>query len=101
MPIPPGIPGNAMTWIDNAIANPEYGITVGNVPLTGSVIVMQPEHSFAHDVFGHVMYVERVENGQIWVTDNFHHQPVLLNDMTDELAGPYIQYMYFPWQTQG
>lgn len=100
MPIPPGIPGNAMTWIDNAAAHPEYGITVGTTPLPGSVIVMQPEHSFAHDVFGHVMYVERVENGQIWVTDNFHHEPVLLNNLTDELTGPYIQYMYFPWQTQ-
>ena len=101
MPIPPGIPGNAMTWIDNAAAHPELGISVGNVPLTGSVIVMQPEHSFAHDVFGHVMYVERVENGAIWVTDNFHHDPVLLTDLTDELSGPNIQYMYFPWQTQG
>lgn len=100
MPIPPGIPGNAMTWIDNAMANPEYGITVGDVPLTGSVIVMQPEHSYANDVFGHVMYVERVENGQVWVTDNFNNQPVLLTDLTDELAGPYIKYMYFPWQTQ-
>jgi hypothetical protein len=100
MPIPPGIPGNAMTWIDNAAAHPELGITVGSVPLAGSVIVMQPEHSFANDIFGHVMYVERVENGAIWVTDNFHHDPVLLSDMTDELTGPNIQYMYFPWQTR-
>jgi hypothetical protein len=62
---------------------------------------MQPEHSFANDQFGHVMYVERVENGMIWVTDNNNHTPRLLNDMTDELTGPYIQYMYFPWQTHG
>jgi hypothetical protein len=101
MPIPPGIPGNAMTWIDNAMARPEYGITVGNTPLAGSVIVMQPEHSFANDQFGHVMYVQRVENGLIWVTDNNNHAPVLLQDLTDELTGPNIQYMYFPWQTQG
>jgi hypothetical protein len=101
MPIPPGIPGNAMTWIDNAMARPELGITVGNLPLAGSVIVMQPEHSFANDQFGHVMYVERVENGMIWVTDNNNHTPVLLQDLTDELTGPNIQYMYFPWQTQG
>lgn len=101
MPIPPGIPGNAMTWIDNAMARPEYGITVGSTPLAGSVIVMQPEHSFANDQFGHVMYVERVENGMIWVTDNNNHAPVLLNDLTSELSGPNIQYMYFPWQTHG
>src|SRR5690606_16222687 len=100
MPIPPGIPGNAMTWIDNAMAHPEYGITVGDVPLPGSVIVMQPEHSFANGRFGHVMYVERVENGMIWVTDNNNHTPVLLQDLTDELSGPHIKYMYFPWQTQ-
>ena len=100
MPIPPGIPGNAMTWIDNAAAHPEYGITVGTQPLAGSVIVMQPEHSFANDIFGHVMYVERVENGAIWVTDNNNHTPVLLSSLTDELTGPNIQYMYFPWQTQ-
>ena len=101
MPIPPGIPGNAMTWIDNAMARPELGITVGSTPLAGSVIVMQPDHSFANDQFGHVMYVERVENGMIWVTDNNNHTPRLLQDLTDELTGPNIQYMYFPWQTQG
>ncbi len=100
-PIPPGIPTNARDWVNNAMNHPEYGIQVGDQPLTGSVIVMQPEHSFADDRFGHVMYVERVDpNGEVWVTDNFNHEPVLLSRLTNEVSGPNIQFLYLPWQTQ-
>lgn len=101
VPIPPGIPTNALDWVNNAMNHPEYGIQVGNVPLTGSVIVMQPEHSFAHDVYGHVMVVERVDaDGSVWVTDNFNHEPVLLSRLTSEVSGPNIQFLYLPWNTQ-
>lgn len=101
MPIPPGIPNNAYLWPENALRHPEYGIKMGDVPLPGSVMVMQPEHSFADDRFGHVLYVERVEpDGSVWVTDNFNHTPVLLSSLTDEVSGPNITYMYFPWETQ-
>jgi hypothetical protein len=101
MNIPPGIPNNAMYWVQNAMEHPEYGITVGNEPLPGSVIVMQPEHSYGHDVFGHVMYVERVDpDGTIWITDNNYPEMVRLQDLTSELNSPYIQYLYFPWETQ-
>jgi hypothetical protein len=101
VPIPPGLPTNAKDWVQNALNHPEFGIKVGDVPLTGSVIVMQPEHSFAHDVFGHVMVVERVDpDGSVWVTDNFNHEPVLLSRLTDEVSGPNIQFLYLPWHTQ-
>jgi len=75
---------------------------LGDVPLAGSVLVMQPDHPFADDRFGHVMYVERVDSsGGVWITDNFHHEPVLLSTLTNVTTGPDITYMYFPWQTQG
>jgi uncharacterized protein YukE len=100
-PIPPGLPTNAKDWVQNAINHPELGIQIGDHPLTGSVIVMQPDHPFADDRFGHVMYVERVDpDGAVWVTDNFNHEPVLLSRLTDEVSGPNIQYLYLPWQTQ-
>ena len=101
VPIPPGLPTNAKDWIQNAMNHPELGIKIGDVPLTGSVIVMQPEHSFADDRFGHVMVVERVDpDGSVWVTDNFNHEPVLLSRLTDEVSGPNIQFLYLPWNTQ-
>jgi surface antigen/cell division protein FtsB/uncharacterized protein YukE len=100
MPIPPGIPNNAYLWPENAARHPEYGITTGDVPLPGSVLVMQPEHAYGHDVFGHVMYVERVDaDGTIWITDNNYHDPIRLQSLTDEIGGPYMTYMYFPWET--
>ena len=102
MPIPPGIPNNAYLWPENALAHPEYGIRMGDVPLAGSVMVMQPEHPFADDRFGHVLFVERVDaSGNVWVTDNFNHEPVLLSSLTDVTSGPDVTYMYFPWETQG
>lgn len=102
MPIPPEIARNAHQWDDNPAALEKFGIKIGNEPMTGSVIVMEPEHEFGHDVYGHVMYVERVDpNGDIWVTDNnFPGQPRRLQDLTDELSGPHIKYMYFPWETK-
>ena len=101
VPIPPGLPTNAKDWVQNAMNHPELGITIGDHPMTGSVIVMQPEHPFADDRFGHVMVVERVDpNGEVWVTDNFNHEPVLLSRLTGEITGPNIQYLYLPWFTQ-
>jgi len=100
MAIPEGIPGDAHLWNDNAELFKQYGITSGHEPLVGSVLVMEREHSFADDIAGHVMYVERVENGQVWITDNNHTDtPVLLSDLTEELDGPNMEYLYFPWQT--
>jgi predicted nuclease with TOPRIM domain len=100
MAIPDGIPGDAHLWNDNAEIFKQYGITSGTEPLVGSVLVMEREHSFADDIAGHIMYVERVENGQVWITDNNHMEtPVLLSDLTDELSGPNLSYLYFPWQT--
>jgi surface antigen len=102
MPIPPEIARNAHQWDDDPAKLAKFGIKVGSEPMTGSVIVMEPEHKFGHDVYGHVMYVERVDpNGDIWVTDNnFPGSPRRLQDLTDELSGPNIKYMYFPWETR-
>ncbi|MBZ0298535.1 MAG: CHAP domain-containing protein, partial [Anaerolineae bacterium] len=102
MAIPGELPLNAHLWDDQAIKFADkYGIKVGTVPLEGSVIVMEREHSYANDIYGHVMYVEKVEDGIVWVTDNtYPDKLVRLDDLTTELSGPYIKYLYFPWQTQ-
>jgi len=101
MAIPDGIPRHAYLWDQAAAQLTQYGITSGDVPLAGAVIVLEPAHSYADDVFGHLLYVERVENGVVWVTDNLHpDKAVRLTDLTDELTGPNITYLYFPWNTQ-
>jgi hypothetical protein len=101
MPIPPGIPNDAYLWNENAETFAEYGITTGDVPLIGSVIVFEREHSFADDQFGHLMYVERVENGEVWITDNYNPDvPVRLSDITSEVSGENVTYLYFPWHTR-
>jgi prefoldin subunit 5 len=99
MPIPEGIALDAYQWDDRAAQLTQYGITSGAVPLPGAVIVLEREHSYADDLFGHLLYVEKVENGLVWVTDNHHATPVNLADLTSELSGPYIKYLYFPWWT--
>ncbi len=102
MNVPDGITRDAKLWIDEAAKIPQYGISTGDTPLPGSVIVMAGEHSFADDVHGHLMYVERVDTrGDVWITDNFHANPVRLSDVTTEISGPNIRYLYFPWQTEG
>lgn len=101
MPIPDNIAQDAYMWDNKATQLTQYGITVGTQPLVGSVIVMEREHSYADDVFGHLMYVERVDHGTVWITDNMHHTPIILTDLTNEVTGPNIHYLYFPWWTQG
>jgi hypothetical protein len=101
MPIPGGIPRHAYLWDQAAMELPQYGITSGDVPLTGSVLVLEPDHPYADDVFGHIMYVERVEHGVPWVTDNLHPDTALpLTDLIDDVTGPDMTYLYFPWHTQ-
>jgi surface antigen len=100
MPIPGELPLNAHMWDDQATKfATELGIKIGDVPVEGAIIVMEPEHSYGHDVYGHVMYVEKVENGIVWVTDNnYPDKPVRLDHLTNELSGPFIKYLYCPWQ---
>lgn len=100
MPIPVNIPRDAHLWDDLAAQFQEYGIQSGETPLVGSVIVFEKAHSYADDLAGHLMYIERIENGEIWITDNTHADPVKLSDLTDELTGPHLKYLYFPWHTQ-
>jgi hypothetical protein len=100
MAIPPGLPTDAHLWNENALRLTEYGITVGDMPLEGSVLVMETSHSYADDVYGHVMYVEKIADGNIYITDNLHPTPVSLASLTDEINGANITYLYFPWQTK-
>jgi uncharacterized coiled-coil protein SlyX len=100
MPIPVEIARDAYLWDDQARLHPEYGIRIGNTPLEGAVIVMEREHSYADPLFGHVLYVERVDADGVWVTDNRHSDPVLLSALTSETSGPHLRYLYFPWQTR-
>lgn len=101
MPIPDALAGDAHLWNDLARQHPEYGISRGDTPLAGSVIVMEREHSYASDDYGHLLYVERVDvNGGVWVTDNHHPEPVLLSALTDEVSGANLHYLYFPWHTR-
>jgi hypothetical protein len=88
-------------WDQAAVQLPQYGITSGDIPLTGSVMVLEPTHSYADDVFGHILYVEKVDHGIVWVTDNLHpDSPVQLTAIMDEISGPNVTYLYFPWHTQ-
>ena len=101
MPVPPKLASDAYLWNDNIAKMPEYGIRIGSKPLEGSVMVMEREHPYADDRYGHLMYVERVEGSQVWVTDNYHPEPVLLSDITKVTSGPTVSYLYFPWETKG
>lgn len=99
--VPAVIANDAKEWVANALNAPQYGIQVGEIPLEGAVLVMDPAHPFADDQYGHLMYVEKVVNGEVWVTDNFNPDtPVLLTDITEEIH-EHIQYLYFPWHTRG
>lgn len=102
MAIPPELPMNAHLWDEQATKfAAKYGMRIGDVPLEGSVIIMEREHSYASEIYGHVMYVEKVEDGIVWVTDNnYPDRLVRLDHLTTELSGPYIKYLYLPWETK-
>ncbi|MFQ3647766.1 MAG: CHAP domain-containing protein [Anaerolinea sp.] len=99
MAIPPAMATNAHLWNDNVARLTQYGLQVGDVPLEGSVLVMERDHPYADSAYGHVMYVERVDARGVWVTDNNHPEPVLLSSLTSETQA-HISYVYFPWQTK-
>jgi hypothetical protein len=100
MPLPNGVPRDALLWDDAALELPQYGISWGDTPLEGSVLQLDPSHPYADDRYGHVMYVERVEGDTVWVTDNLNPtDPVRLQDLTSRLFGEDMRYLYFPWHT--
>ncbi len=98
--VPANLAVDAHLWDDMAAKFTEYGVTTGDVPLEGAVLMMTPEHPYADDVNGHIMYVERVENGVVWISDDQNPQPVRLDDVTVEQT-QHITYLYFPWNTIG
>jgi hypothetical protein len=100
VPIPDALARDAHLWDEQVLANPQWGIGFSERPLAGSILVMETDHPYAHDVYGHVMYVEQVDaDGTVWVTDNDHPQPVRLNDLTQESR--HIHYLVLPWHTYG
>lgn len=100
MPLPNGFPRDALLWDDAATQLPQYGISWGDTPLEGSVLQLDPSHPYADDQYGHVLYVESVQGDTVWVTDNIHpDEPVRLSDLTSQLSGDDMRYMYFPWHT--
>lgn len=100
MPLPNGVPRDALLWDDAALQLPQYGISWGDQPLEGSVLQLDPSHPYADDQFGHVLYVERVEGSTVWVTDNNHaSDPVRLQDIMSKTSGDDMRYLYFPWHT--
>lgn len=103
VPIPDGLARDAYLWNDQAAKLTQFGITSGNVPLVGSVLVMERAHSYADHTFGHLMLVQRLDaDGAIWITDNNHPTiPVKLSDLTPETSGTNVSYLYLPWFTQG
>lgn len=101
MPLPNGVPRDALLWDDAALQLPQYGISWGDTPLEGAVLQLDPSHPYADDQYGHVLYVERVENGVVWVTDNIHpDDPIRLDTIMSKLEGEDMRYMYFPWHTR-
>lgn len=103
VPIPDGLARNAYLWNDLATKLPQYGVTGGNVPLVGSLLVMEKTHPYADPIYGHLMLVNRVDaDGAVWVTDNNHPSvAVKLSDLTSETSGTNVSYLYLPWFTQG
>jgi surface antigen len=103
VPIPDGLARDAYLWNDQAAKMTQYGVTTGNVPLVGSVLVMEKAHPYADHVYGHLMLVQRVDgDGAVWITDNNHPSvAVKLSDLTSETSGVNLNYLYLPWFTQG
>ncbi len=103
VPIPDGLARDAYLWNDQAAKMTQYGVTSSNVPLVGSVLVMEKTHSYADHVYGHLMLVNRVESdGTVWITDNNHPSvAVKLSDLTGETSGANLSYLYLPWFTAG
>jgi len=100
MPLPNGVPRDALLWDDAALQLPQYGISWGETPLEGSVLQLDPSHPYADDQYGHVLYVESVQGDTVWVTDNLNpDKPVRLQDLTSKLSGEDMRYLYFPWHT--
>lgn len=101
VPIPGELAANAHLWDERAAEFPQFGIRTGDAPKPGAILVMEADHPYADDRYGHVMLVERVDSsGGVWVTDNNHAQPVRLDDLTAETTGPRVKYLYLPWFTQ-
>jgi len=99
--IPGDLAANAHLWDEKAAELTRFGIRVSDQPLAGSILVMETDHPFASDRFGHVMLVESVgKDGAVWVTDNTHPTPVRLSDLTTEVTGERMKYLYLPWYTR-
>ncbi|MEO0560587.1 MAG: CHAP domain-containing protein [Chloroflexota bacterium] len=98
--VPPNIARDAHLWIEKAAEFSEYGVTVGEIPLEGSVLWMDMDHPYSDPQYGHVMYVEEVIDGEVWITDNNNPEPIQLSEVVGDRTDG-IRYLYFPWHTVG
>jgi hypothetical protein len=103
VPIPDVMARDAHLWDTQAELYPQLGITTGSTPLEGAVLVLEREHPYADDRFGHLMVVERVDtSGGVWITDNIHPDiPVRLQDIIPDWDSDTMKYLYLPWNTRG
>jgi len=101
VPIPDNLARDAHLWDEQVLANPQWGMGFSERPLAGAVLVMEKDHPYADDAYGHLMYVEQVDaDGTVWVTDNDHpQQPIRLSDISPD--GQFLHYLVLPWHTYG
>lgn len=101
VPIPGELAANAHLWDQRAAEYPQFGIRTGDSPLPGAILVMEADHPYADDRYGHVMLVERIDSaGGVWITDNNHSTPTRLSDLTSVTTGEKVKYLYLPWFTK-
>lgn len=101
VPIPGELAANAHLWDERAAELTRFGIRVSDTPLAGSILVLEADHPYADDRYGHVALVEYVDSaGGVWITDNNHAQPVRLDTLTSETTGDRVKYLYLPWYTK-
>ncbi|MBK9121792.1 MAG: CHAP domain-containing protein [Chloroflexi bacterium] len=101
VPIPGELAANAHLWDERAAELSRFGIRTSDTPLAGSILVLETDHPYADDRYGHVALVEYVDSaGGVWITDNNHAQPVRLDTLTSETTGDRVKYLYLPWYTK-
>lgn len=101
VPIPGELAANAHLWDERAAELSRFGIRTSDTPLAGSILVLETDHPYADDRYGHVALVEYVDSaGGVWITDNTHAQPVRFDTLTSETSGDRVKYLYLPWYTK-
>lgn len=90
----PAVTGDAKYWAERAATS---GLEVGNIPIKGSVMVWQPGVFKAHEVHGHVSFVESVERlsdgtFKVFYTDNLNPETVRSVIVSETIEG--VDFIY-------